>query len=153
MKKHALCLFLFASVLLCVPGCFSKPSVKQEVTIKAPKWVLTIPTDTEYVYSIGISGRTLYPTHAIKYATENARQELGNMISTKIVAQIRTHDQGRREDISIDSISVTDADLQGSQVVERWVDQKGISGVSPGTTYVLMRVERSVYEGLLRKYR
>ena len=120
---------------------------------KVPSWVKHIPEDSKYVYAVGISGRTMYPSHAIKYATENARKELASMISTKVVSMIQSEDSSRREDFSMESIAVTDEDLQGSQFSEKWIDAEGLTGVSPGTTYVLIRIERSAYEELLRKYR
>jgi len=55
-------------------------------------------------------------------------------------------------EITVESIELTDEDLQETEVAARWVDVNGISGVAPGTTYVLVRLPRRTYERLLRKY-
>ena len=120
---------------------------------KIPPWVLHTPSDSKYIYAVGISGRTFHPTDAIKYAKENARKEMAGMIRTRIVSMTKTRDSGRRESISIESVAVTDEDLQGSEVVKRWMDKEGASGVAPGTTYVLIRLTRSKYEELINKYK
>ncbi len=150
MKKVTvlLCCIL---ILYAGSGCTSKNGAVK--TKKVPAWVRTVPTDDDYIYAVGISGRTMYPTHAIKYATENARRELADMVKTKIVSFVQTVDQGRREDFSMESVSLTDEDLQGSEKVGHWVDTQGRTGVSPGTTYVLMRLDRKKYEELLSKYK
>jgi hypothetical protein len=140
------------SGLLLTGACTSAGKGKKK-SPKPPAWTLNVPTDNTYIYAVGISGRTMYPTHAIKYATENARRELADMIKTRIVSFVQTKEQGRREDVSMETVSLTEEDLQGSEKVSHWVDTAGKTGVAPGTTYVLMRLERKKYEALLRKYR
>lgn len=149
--KYTYVLIAAAASLLVFSGCGSGPSVS--ASGKIPPWVEKTPSDGEYIYSVGISGKTFYPTDAITYATENARREIASMIRTRIVSMTETHDSTRRDDISIESIAVTDEDLQGTEVTRRWIDRNGISGVAAGTTYVLLRMERSQFEQLVQKYR
>ena len=145
-------LLVMASIFtLCISaGCGSGPKVKHSSSI--PEWVMNTPNNPTYIYSVGISGRTFYPTDAIKYATENARREMAGMVRTKVLSMTKTHDSTRSDSISIESIAVTDEDLQGSEVKHRWIDKKGASGVAPGTTYVLIQIERSKFEQLIKKY-
>jgi hypothetical protein len=151
--KQIVCFSMLIMILCAGAGCIPGAAEKKDDRNKVPKWVRKVPVDEKWVYSIGYSGKTMFPTHAMKYATENARRELANMISTKVVSMIETEDSSRNEDISIESIAVTDEDLQGSQVVSHWVDEQGRTGVSPGTTYVLIRIKMSDYRNLLNKYR
>jgi hypothetical protein len=144
----ALCAALLSA---CIPGLKEKekPAPKAE---RAPAWVNQVPRDDQYVYAVGYSGRTMNPTDAMKYAKENARKEMASMIKTSIVSVIQTQDSQRREDVSMESISVTDEDLQGSEVVEQWIDRNGVSGANPGTTYVLLRLDRATFNRLLGQY-
>jgi len=118
-----------------------------------PDWVRGTPSSPDYIYAVGISGKTFYPTDAITYATDNARRELASMIRTRIISMTETRDSSRNDDISIESIAVTDEDLQGSKVRKRWIDTDGVTGVAPGTTYVLISIKREKFEQLIKKYR
>ena len=103
MMKNLTLLMCCVLVLLISTGCGTKKGAAVKKG-KVPAWAKTVPTDDEYIYAVGISGRTMYPTHAIKYATENARRELADMVKTKIVSFVQTIDQGRRENFSMESV-------------------------------------------------
>ena len=150
MKYSLLFIALSVWILCFSAGCGSGPSAAQKGDI--PSWVMNTPADSAYIYSVGISGRTFHPTDAIKYATENARREMAGMVRTKVISLTQTRDSSRKDDISIESIAVTDEDLRGSEVKARWIDKKGESGVAPGTTYVLIQMERSKFDKLIKKY-
>ena len=150
--KYPSLLVMACIFTLCIQAGCGSSGPKAGSSGSIPDWVMNTPTNSAYIYSVGISGRTFYPTDAIKYATENARREMAGMVRTKVLSMTKTHDSTRRDDISIDSIAVTDEDLQGSEVKARWIDKKGASGVAPGTTYVLLQIERGKFEQLIKKY-
>ncbi|MFH1707336.1 MAG: LPP20 family lipoprotein [Planctomycetota bacterium] len=153
MRIHPVLAAALAAVLLtaCIPGIKKKEAAPKAE--KYPAWVNQIPKDDQFVYAVGYSGRTMNPTDSMKYARENARKEMASMIKTSIVSVIETQDFQRHEDVSMESISVTDEDLQGSEVIEQWVDRTGVSGGNPGTTYVLLRLDRATFNRLLGQYR
>ncbi|MFC1582254.1 hypothetical protein ACFL4W_01825 [Planctomycetota bacterium] len=134
-------------------GCSGGGNVAPVKKKEAPAWTTKLPDNEKYVFSVGVCGRTLYPTDAIKYATEHAIEQMAARIRTKVMSITETSDTLRTSDISIDSLAVTDEFLQGIEKEGHWIDKGGITGVSPGTTYVLMRMERRIYSQLLARYR
>ena len=140
-------LFLFGILvlLLSTSSCRSAPE-------PAPGWLESIPQDKDHYYAVGISGPTPRISNAWDQAVKRARAELGRMIISHV----------RSDDISISTLSgqyvreivsiLSDAELNYTEVTERWVDRSGVYG-PPDHFYVLIRIEKRRAESVLKRVR
>ena len=137
--------FGILALLMAASGCGSTPE-------PAPGWLDSIPQDGDYYYAVGISGPTPRISNAWDQAIKRARAELGRMIVSHV----------RSDDISVttssgqyvkDIISIlSDAELNYTEVIERWVDRSGVYGPR-NHFYVLIRMEKRRAESVLKTVR
>lgn len=133
-------------VLLTGTGCRSTP---EPVVEPVPGWLESIPKDTRYYYAVGISGPTLRITDAWDQAIKRARAELGRLIVSHITSHDMIISTSRGEYVRELVNILSDAELNYTEVIERWADRSGIYG-PPGHFYVLVRMEKKGAEEVLR---
>lgn len=137
--------FGILALLMAASGCGSTPE-------PAPGWLDSIPQDKNYYHAVGISGPTPRISNAWDQAIKRARAELGRMI----VSHVRSDDisvttssgQYVKEIVSI----LSDAELNYTEVIERWVDRSGVYGPR-NHFYVLIRIEKRRAESVLKRVR
>jgi hypothetical protein len=137
--------FGILALLMATSGCGSSPE-------PAPGWLDSIPQDKDHYYAVGISGPTPKISDAWDQAIKRARAELGRMI----VSHVRSDDtsistssgQYVQEILSI----LSDAELNYTEVIERWVDRSGVYGPRDHF-YVLIRMEKRIAESVLKRVR
>jgi len=137
--------FGILALLMATSGCGSSPE-------PAPGWLDSIPQDKDNYYAVGISGPTPKISDAWDQAIKRARAELGRMI----VSHVRSDDtsistssgQYVQEILSI----LSDAELNYTEVIERWVDRPGVYGPRDHF-YVLIRMEKRIAESVLKRVR
>jgi hypothetical protein len=138
---------LILALLLTCFACRSKPESKAEAV---PQWLESIPTDKDHYYAVGISGPTPRVTDAWDQAIRRARAELGRLI----ISHVRTEDTiiGTSSGDYVNEIVkiLSDAELNYTEVVERWADRYGVYGPSEHY-YVLVRMEKRRAELVLRR--
>ncbi len=151
MIKHNTNLYHLFSIaplalLIIATGCKSGP---EPVVQAVPEWVESVPKDDIYYYALGVSGPTLRIADAWDQAVRRARAELGRLIISHVTSRdtIITTSSGEyvREIVKI----LSDAELNYTEVVERWADRSGVYG--PGEHfYVLVRIEKGRAQSVLR---
>lgn len=122
--------------------------VRAKPSTPPPNWVMNPPTSADALYALGISGPTFYPEDAVKYAAENGRAELGRNISSNVTSALLA--VATNEGTTVDTAYATQVThdyseglVENSQVVATWIDRSGsYSGVS-GTTYALVKIDKS----------
>ena len=128
-------------------GCQSGP---EPVVETVPGWLESIPKDQRHYYAVGVSGPTPRITDARDQAIRRARAELGRLMISHIRSKgtIISSSSGEyvREIVKI----LSDAELNYTEVIERWVDRSGIYG-PPEHFYVLVRMEKRRAESVLRR--
>jgi hypothetical protein len=137
--------FGILALLMATSGCGSSPE-------PAPGWLDSIPQDKDHYYAVGISGPTPKISDAWDQAIKRARAELGRMI----VSHVRSDDtsistssgQYVQEILSI----LSDAELNYTEVVERWTDRSGVYGPRDHF-YVLIRMEKRKAESVFKMVR
>ena len=148
MKSKCLTFFVIfiLSLSLITVGCITTPEPEKK---NAPQWVNSIPHDEKYFYAVGISGPTRNVKDAWNQAIMRARAELGKTIITHITSHdlIISTTSGEYSAQRIEALS--DAELNFTEVIERWYDRNGIYGL-PDFYYVLVRLEKKRAEMLLR---
>ena len=134
-------------LLLTSMGCQSGP---EPVSETVPGWLEAIPIDESHYYAIGISGPTPRISDAWDQAIRRARAELGKVIVSHVRSNgtIISSPGGEyvREIVRI----LSDAELNYTEVIERWADRSGIYG-PPEHFYVLVRMEKRTAESVLRR--
>ena len=140
-----LSLFGILVLLLSTSSCRSAPE-------PAPGWLESIPQDKDHYYAVGISGPTPKISDSWDQAIKRARAELGRMIISHV----------RSDDISISTSSgqyvkeivsiLSDAELNYTEVTERWVDRSGVYGPHDHF-YVLIRIEKRRAGAVLKRVR
>ncbi len=130
-------------------GCKSTPDPKAE---KVPGWLNSLPRDDKYFYAVGISGQTRQIKDAWDQAIQRARAELGKTIITHVTSKdlIISTTSGEYSIQLIDTLSDTELNL--TEVVERWYDRSGSYG-PPNHYYVLVRLEKKRAESILKGLR
>ena len=137
--------FGILALLMATSGCGSTPE-------PAPGWLESIPQDKGHYYAVGISGPTPRISDSWDQAIKRARAELGRMIISHV----------RSDDISISTSKgqyvqeilsiLSDAELNYTEVVERWADRSGVYGPHDHF-YVLIRIEKRRAESVLKRVR
>ncbi|NVM23612.1 MAG: LPP20 family lipoprotein [Desulfobacterales bacterium] len=148
MKLRYIIIFgvLILSPLLIYAGCRSGPeSMAQNV----PGWLNSIPGDERYFYAVGISGATRSVKDAWDQAIKRARAELGRTIISHVTSKdmVICSTRGQYASQVIDILS--DAELNFTEVIERWHDRFGKYG-PPNHYYVLVRLEKKRAETILK---
>ncbi|UCH23437.1 MAG: LPP20 family lipoprotein [Deltaproteobacteria bacterium] len=127
-------------------GCATGPKSKSD---NVPEWLQQMPKDDKYFYAIGISGQTRRAKNAWDQAILRARAELGKTIITHVTSQdlIISTTRGEYTRQVIEALS--DAELNFTEVTERWWDRRGDYGPA-NHYYVLVRLEKKRAEMILK---
>lgn len=127
-------------------GCATGPKSK---SANVPEWLQQMPKDDKYFYAIGISGQTRRAKNAWDQAILRARAELGKTIITHVTSQdlIISTTRGEYTRQVIEALS--DAELNFTEVTERWWDRRGDYGPA-NHYYVLVRLEKKRAEMILK---
>lgn len=138
--------FLFLLTMM-IPGCTSGPEPEPRV-VNIPGWLNTSPKDNQYFYAVGVSGQTRNVKDAWNQAAHRARAELGKTIITHVTSHDLTisSTQGEYTQQLIETLS--DTELNFTEIVERWYDREGDYG-PPNHYYVLVRLDKKRAEVLL----
>lgn len=142
--RIVVCLTIFCTISLTF-GCstMSKPNQAD-----IPGWLTSIPVDDQYFYAIGVSGPTRRVNDAWNQAAQRARAELGRTIVTHITSRdiniTTTRSEYTRQVIE----SLSDTELNYTEVVKRWVDQRGAYG-HKNHLYVLVRMDKKQARSLI----
>jgi len=133
-------------VILLSFGCSSTPKCDSKVV---PDWLTSTPHDDTYFYAVGISGRTRNINDAWIQAGNRGRAELGRIIVSHVSSQdtIVNTSRGQYSSQLIDILS--DAELNYTEIIERWYDPCGDNG-PPHYYYVLVRMEKKTASAILR---
>ncbi|MBN1849767.1 MAG: LPP20 family lipoprotein [Deltaproteobacteria bacterium] len=127
-------------------GCSSTPEpVKEPV----PEWIESMPEDDAYYYALGVSGPMPRINDAWDQAIKRARAELGRLIFTHVRSSDSIIASTRGEYVQQIVEILSDAELNYTEVIERWFDQQGSYGF-PEHCYVLVRLEKKKAESILR---
>lgn len=155
MRSHAAIAILS---MLVMAGCVHSQAaghtappgevVRGKPATPAPAWVNNPPEANDAVYAVGVSGPTFYPEDSAKYAAQNARAELGRTISSTVTSALLA--VASSDGTYVDTASASQATHEYSEalvedavIVATWVDRSGsYSGVS-GTTYALVKIDKS----------
>ncbi len=142
-----LCLVLI--VILLTVTEFSCATSPQPKTGSIPGWLDAMPKDDKYFYAIGISGQTRRAKNTWDQAILRARAELGKTIITHVTSQdlIISTTRGEYARQVIEALS--DAELNFTEVTERWWDRRGDYGPA-NHYYVLVRLEKKRAEQILK---
>lgn len=136
-------------VLILVTG-FGCQSVSNRKAHRVPKWLSSMPTDDRFYYALGVSGPTRQVNDAWNQATQRARAELGRMIVTQITSRDLNIATERSEYTRQIIESLSDTELNLTEVVERWFDKTGAYGPS-NHYYVLVRMEKEQARRMLKR--
>ena len=116
-----------------------------------PDWLKNKPIDDRYYYAIGISGQTRRVNDAWDQAAQRARAELSRTIVTHITSRDLNVTTSRSEYNRQIIESLSDTELNYTEVVNRWFDENGAYGPK-NHYYVLVRMEkvqaRTLVEGI-----
>jgi hypothetical protein len=130
-------------------GCGTTPETVNE---PVPEWIESIPGDSVYYYALGVSGPTPRINDAWDQAIKRARAELGRLIFTHVRSNDVIIASTRGEYVQQLVEILSDAELNYTEVVERWFDKYGSYGF-PEHCYVLVRLEKKRAEAVLRSVR
>ena len=133
------------TILLSGFGCSGPEPVRDTV----PGWLESIPKDKGYYFAVGVSGPTPRVSDAWDQAVRRARAELGRTMISRISSEGTIISTSSGEYVSEIVKILSDAELNYTEVVERWSDRNGIYG-PPEHYYVLVRIERKRAESVLR---
>lgn len=138
--------FTCTLVIMLAAGCASTPKCKSQ---KVPEWLTSSPYDDTYYYAVGISGRTRNVNDAWIQAGNRGRAELGRIIFSHVTSKdtIINTSRGQYSSQLIDILS--DAELNYTEIIERWFDACGDYG-QPNTYYILVRMEKKTAAAVLR---
>jgi hypothetical protein len=135
-------------LILCIlAGCQSTP---QPSKVSIPDWITRMPSDDQFYYALGVSGQTRRVNDAWNQAAQRARAELGRMIVTQITSRdlniITNRSEYNRQVIE----SLSDTELNLTEVKERWFDETGAFGPK-NHYYVLVRMEKAQVRLMLNR--
>jgi len=106
-----------------------------------------MPTEKGSLFALGVSGPTFQPTDGIRHASENGRAQLAvvvaSQLETLLVAKTvasRTKSETNTEEILHES---TEMVLRLAETTASWQDADGKHSGVPGTTYALVRIDKS----------
>jgi len=117
----------------------------------APGWVRRAPTSPHYIYAVGRWPKAYYENQR-RRAAEEARSEIARVLHSRVNELIMLS-QTRYSSSTIERLlritsSVTEADLEGCEVVEYWKDEDGNIGAAD-TMYALARISREDARGAI----
>jgi hypothetical protein len=144
-NSHHLLKIPILTLLLIGIGCRSGP---EPVVEAVPEWVKSIPADETYYYAIGVSGPTPRIVDAWDQAIRRARAELGRVIISHITSRDTIISTSSGEYVSEIVKILSDAELNYTEVVERWADRSGVHGPAQHF-YVLVRIEKRNAQSVL----
>lgn len=128
-------LTVVAILLLCLTGCAAEK--------KVPVWLSAMPTSTQEICAIGISGPTYYQEDARVRSQASAMTELARAVEVRVKTDLLLRSEGdaRGVDIRMNETAGFGSDvvLKQAQVREQWIQRKGDhAGGEPGTVYTLV---------------
>ena len=119
-----------------------------------PRWVDDFPSsDAQFIYGVGSAGVTFdrNPSKSKQYAIDRAMQDLSFQIKTEVLAVSELRDTARSSTLKVDSINLTESDLEGVEIVEVWIDRKGEVG-KVDRTWVLVRMPHAQVQKILSRF-
>jgi hypothetical protein len=128
-------LTVVAILLLCLTGCAAEK--------KVPVWLSAMPTSTQEICAIGISGPTYYQEDARVRSQASAMTELARAVEVRVKTDLLLRSEGdaRGVDIRMNETAGFGSDvvLKQAQVREQWI-QSGRDHLhgEPGTVYTLV---------------
>ena len=127
-------------VILCLlAGCQSTPEPPK---VSIPDWITSIPSDDQFFYALGVSGQMRRVNDAWNQAAQRARAEMGRMIVTQITSHDLNIATNRSEYTRQIIESLSDTELNLTEVIKRWFDETGAFGPK-NHYYVLVRMEKA----------
>ncbi|STQ86431.1 hypothetical protein LS73_004550 [Helicobacter muridarum] len=159
MKKNEVLSYIKGAACAITLGVFlvSCGSKTQHLTSSSdePKWVNSIAAGKQKANAMVVAvGSAKFLDGNIDYATNqatmNARIQIAQTVSVKVEQAIKNLAQSDGMKISENSMQVAkqkvEANLQQTQMVERWIDKKS----NPQTLYVLVAMDKEAYERALK---
>lgn len=140
---------LVCGCLAMAAGCHSHGAGSAD---RIPQWLNATPDDDRYYYAVGISGKTRSVKDAWNQAAQRGRAELGKIIVTRVASRDLVISTNRSEYSRQVIETLSDTELQFTEVIARWYDADGIYGPA-AHYYVLVRMKRTDAEAVLRKMR
>jgi hypothetical protein len=143
-------ILICVTLLCCVSftsGCGTTASTKPA---DIPDWLNSKPQNERYYYAIGISGPTRRVNDAWDQAAHRARAEMGRTIVTHITSRDLNVATSQSEYTRQIIESLSDTELNYTEVVQRWFDQTGAYGPR-NHYYVLVRMEKKQARSLIGK--
>ena len=114
-------------IILISTAVFSCATGPQSKTGTVPDWLDTLPKDDKYFYAIGISGQTRQAKNAWDQAILRARAELGKTIVIHVTSQDLSISSNRGEYARQVIETLSDAELNFTEVTERWRDRREVT--------------------------
>ncbi|MGD2272981.1 MAG: LPP20 family lipoprotein [Desulfobacterales bacterium] len=145
--RHNLVIRLMVLLLIVSFIACASPSKSRKGAV--PGWLNVMPTDDQYFYALGVSGRTRKVKDAWAQAILRARAELGKTVITHVTSQDLVIATNRGEYTRQVIEALSDAELNFTEVIERWFDRTGDYG-PPNHYYVLVRLEKKRAELILK---
>jgi len=149
MQKKKQYLLLNLGILLLILICLDCGSTPEPIKDPVPEWIESTPEGDAYYYALGVSGPTPRINDAWDQAIKRARAELGRLIFTHVRSSDSIIASTRGEYVQQIVEILSDAELNYTEVVERWFDKHGSYGF-PEHCYVLVRLEKKKAEAILR---
>lgn len=149
MQKKVGYFFLNLGILLFFMLCLGCSSTPEPVMEPVPEWIESTPDDDAYYYALGVSGPTPRINDAWDQAIKRARAELGRLIFTHVTSSDSIIASTRGEYVQQIVEILSDAELNYTEVVERWFDKHGSYGFREHC-YVLVRLEKKKAEAIFR---
>ena len=147
-----------ATLALCLCGCPQPapapppPPPPPPAGPAYPVWIDSVPQDPQHVFAVGVGLRTFQgEAEQKKTAFANAVTLLAHSAHTQVDSTTTIHAQGGQtsvtESIEENIEARTKALMQQAEVVQEFVDRRGVVGEFKGSLYVLVRIPRAVLYG------
>lgn len=117
-----------------------------------PEWVERTPSSEEYYYGFGSAGQTytLNRSESLRIARERALVDLASQLRTHVTSSTHLIDRGRSTSYAMESLQISDEELENIGNVDTWFDETGEAGPARHT-YVLVRISREDATRILEK--
>lgn len=126
---------MVVTFLLWLAGCAVEPNV--------PGWLSAMPSSSQEICAIGISGPTYYQEDARARSQASAMTELARAVEVRVKTDLvlRSEGDSRSLETRLDETAGFGSDvvLKQAQVREQWVQRnKAHAAGEPGTVYTLV---------------